>query len=502
MFKKIFAVLLLSGALFFAGISEASLQSSLDSMFMSNATPPQAYHSQSRGGFVGGGLSVRAPISNINAIAFDPPRLSAGCGGIDMYGGSFTFINAAQMAALFRQIAANAAGALFKMAIDAISPEIGKIMQDFQSMVQNMNNMAKNTCQIGSAAPKVIGDAVSNQFHLQNAATAINAALGNVADIFESINSFLTKPQSKTEQAAAAGAMPFYGNLVWKALAESNAGATLGSPGTSYTQTPTAAGGTVNALDAAANEIVMSLLGTEITVQKESAVAASSGVPAIPTGPNGVEITQNGSFYPHTINLWDLMDSKPAGSEIKVWRCDDHIETGCQNLTLTPDTDFQGMRGYVNRIMFGQIDDTVGVSAGSLIANLNTCSTSGCAFTAEQTRFIATMSAPLLKILRDIQSDSSAMGHVAQMLAPVMAIEMLEKYGVAAELAARNAFTGVKNTTMPPSIPARLQVLDEQLREIRSIRLEMQTNITHTKEYANLILTNEPGLYVRTPSGR
>ena len=83
-------------------------------MFMSNATPPQAYSSQSRGGFVGGGISVRAPISNINLVAFDPPRLAAGCGGIDMYGGSFTFINSSQLAALFRQIAANAAGRIIQ----------------------------------------------------------------------------------------------------------------------------------------------------------------------------------------------------------------------------------------------------------------------------------------------------------------------------------------------------------------------------------------------------
>jgi len=80
-FKHILPVGVMFGALLYSVVVFASLQSSLDSMFSSNATPPQAYNSQSRGGFVGGGLSVRAPISNINAVAFDPPRLAAGCGG-------------------------------------------------------------------------------------------------------------------------------------------------------------------------------------------------------------------------------------------------------------------------------------------------------------------------------------------------------------------------------------------------------------------------------------
>lgn len=501
--KNMLPVSVLIFSLVFSSVVDASLQSSLDSMFMSNATPPQAYNSQSRGGFVGGGLSVRAPISNINAIAFDPPRLAAGCGGIDMYGGSFTFISSAQLAALFRQIAANAPGALFKMAIDSISPEIGKIMKDFQDLVQTLNNMAKNTCQIGTAAATYVGNAAADEFKLQNAATAANTALGSVADSFESLNKFLTTPQSAKDTAAAAGALASYGNLVWKALAASNAGAILGSPDTSFTQAPTPVGGSVDSIVAASNEVVMSLLGTQITVQKPSAAAQASGVPVISTGPNGVEITQNGSYYPHSINLWDLKDKRPVGSEIKIWRCQgDYAEIGCMNPVLTPDTSWQGTEGYVNRIMFGQVDETAGISSGSLIANLNTCSTSGCTFTAEQTRFIATISAPVLKLLKDVQRDPSAMQVIAQMLAPVMAIELLERYGVAAENAARNAFTGVKNTTMPAHIPERMHELNDALVSIRLVRMDELKKLTNTKEYANLILANDPGLFVRLSTGR
>lgn len=501
MMRKIMYILLLCGALIFPGIAAANLQGSLDSMFMSNATPPQAYNSQSRGGFVGGGLSVRAPISNINMVAFDPVRLAAGCGGIDLYAGSFTFINAAQMAALMRQIAANAAGALFKMAIDAISPEIGKIMEDFQNKLQALNSLAKNTCAIGTSIANDLHDPIARAMKVQTEAGAANTDTGKKNDWFDSVSGFFTSPQTNVDAAAADGTCPSCGNLVWKALAESNAGAILGSPGASFTQAPAAAGGIVDPLVAASNEIVMSLIGTVITVQKPSAAAQAGGVSAAPTMVNGKEMPQNGPPIAHTIDLWDLKIKRSAGDEIKILRCDDHKENGCQNPTPQPEIGFEGMEGYVNRILFGTVDGTT-ISPGSLIDNLNMCSVTDCAFTAEQKRFIASISAPVLKMLRDVQREPSAMATIAQMLAPVIAIELLEKYGLAAEMAARNAFTGVKNTAQPPGMAARMQALNSEILTIRVERMNMQNKIIKAKQYADLILANDPGLFVRTSTGR
>ncbi|MBU1664152.1 MAG: conjugal transfer protein TraH, partial [Gammaproteobacteria bacterium] len=145
--RKLVAIVLVAA---YSSAATAGLQDALDGMFMATATTPAAYSSQTRGGFVGGGVGVRMPVRNINLVAFDPPRFSAGCGGIDLYGGSFSFINADQLTALFRQIAANAAGALFKIAIDSINPQLGKIMEDFQSKLQQLNSMFKNTCAIAN----------------------------------------------------------------------------------------------------------------------------------------------------------------------------------------------------------------------------------------------------------------------------------------------------------------------------------------------------------------
>ncbi|MDN4704685.1 conjugal transfer protein TraH [Vibrio parahaemolyticus] len=43
-----------------------------------------------------------------NLVSFTPPSWKAGCGGVDMFGGSFSFINAEQLVTMMRAVAANA----------------------------------------------------------------------------------------------------------------------------------------------------------------------------------------------------------------------------------------------------------------------------------------------------------------------------------------------------------------------------------------------------------
>src|SRR5665811_1402327 len=104
--KKITAVIF-AASFVISFPAQANMQNALNSMFAANVTIPGAYQSATRSGFVGGGITLRTPIKPINLFAFDPPRISAGCGGLDMYGGSFSFINSAQFTALLRNIMNN-----------------------------------------------------------------------------------------------------------------------------------------------------------------------------------------------------------------------------------------------------------------------------------------------------------------------------------------------------------------------------------------------------------
>ena len=77
---------------------------------MTNTTAPGVFESQRRGVISGGSVVVRNRIMNENLVSMVPPSFQAGCGGIDMFAGSLSFVNADQFVQLLRSVAANAKG--------------------------------------------------------------------------------------------------------------------------------------------------------------------------------------------------------------------------------------------------------------------------------------------------------------------------------------------------------------------------------------------------------
>ncbi|MCL1446522.1 conjugal transfer protein TraH, partial [Klebsiella quasipneumoniae] len=87
-------------------------------------------------------------------ISMTLPDINAGCGGIDAYLGSFSFINGEQLQRFVKQIMSNAAGYFFDLALQTTVPEI-KTAKDFlQKMASDINSMNLSSCQ---AAQGIIG---------------------------------------------------------------------------------------------------------------------------------------------------------------------------------------------------------------------------------------------------------------------------------------------------------------------------------------------------------
>ncbi|MBW9878849.1 conjugal transfer protein TraH, partial [Escherichia coli] len=81
-------------------------------------------------------------------ISMTLPDINAGCGGIDAYLGSFSFINGDQLQRFVKQIMSNAAGYFFDLALQATVPEI-KTAKDFlQKMASDINSMNLSSCQV------------------------------------------------------------------------------------------------------------------------------------------------------------------------------------------------------------------------------------------------------------------------------------------------------------------------------------------------------------------
>ena len=135
----------------------AGVESEMNSFFNSagasaNVTGPTAFDGQAAGYYSGGSLWTRFPSKTINPVNIQLPKASAGCGGIDLFAGSFSFINTDEIVATLKATANNAIGFAFQLAIDSISAQIGGVMKDMSHKIQQMNQHALSSCQEAQAA--------------------------------------------------------------------------------------------------------------------------------------------------------------------------------------------------------------------------------------------------------------------------------------------------------------------------------------------------------------
>ena len=122
--------------------------------FASNTTQSGVWQGQAAGYAYGGSLYARTQVKNVQLISMTLPDINAGCGGIDAYLGSFSFINGEQLQRFVKQIMSNAAGYFFDLALQTTVPEI-KTAKDFlQKMASDINSMNLSSCQ---AAQGIIG---------------------------------------------------------------------------------------------------------------------------------------------------------------------------------------------------------------------------------------------------------------------------------------------------------------------------------------------------------
>lgn len=488
------SILLLSIALSFPlSAYPASLKSTLDSMFVSNATPSSVFSNANRTGADFGSLYIRAPIRSVNLIAFDPPRLSAGCGGVDLFGGSFSFINSDQLVALFRQVAANAVGLAFKAAINAINPQLGLLMEQFQQKIAALNQMMKNSCSIANQLTKTMMDPDARANMVQDASNMWASARGSVGDLFEATSKTFTNTlsfawDSLDSRNPDSGTLPNVGNLTWRAIVHSKAAQNIGVNGGA-------------ALDESfGNRLVMSLLGTVVTAQNpdESQGETNSA--------GGVENKDQGLTYAHTIDLKDIRDGDP---DKKIYTCKDSggsSPSGNECTVLSQQylgpgkngisgSGWIGVEGYVKEMLFGSVtyDTSEEPSVSSIIGKITSCSGSGCSMTASQARFLGSISPSLVKNIRAVQGNNGAVRSIAYQMIPLISTDIMDKLSGAILVATDQSYSQTK-VTIPETVLTRQAELRTQRAEILSDARDQITKYNQIRTQVEFIIRDKPAV--------
>lgn len=186
---------------------------------MSNYTAPGAYKTQRRGVISGGSYTARNPIMNAQLLSATPPGFNAGCGGIDMFGGSFSFISADRFISLMRSVASNAAGYAFKTALGSMCDLCNKTIEGLRQTTTALNQFSMNSCQ--TAQGIVTDTAAALQGKLSKNNSMLAQQFGGIGDTFQSM--FTGDPSKDAQQSAPEQTeKKITGNLVWRAMKKDN----------------------------------------------------------------------------------------------------------------------------------------------------------------------------------------------------------------------------------------------------------------------------------------
>jgi conjugative transfer pilus assembly protein TraH len=429
--------------LFMAGPVKADLDNELKGMFtdMINVTPGGSYQTQRRGVITGGSISMRNKVVNPNLISFVPPDIKGGCGGIDLFGGSFSFINGAQFTQLMRSIAQAAVGYAFQLAIEGMCPTCAQVIAKLQKDVGFINSLMKNSCDASKLAVNATG-LKSWHDERMNESASLNAKSGFMEDFFASKEG----SESPAKTVIVNGkANEITGNIVYEALDTANA--------TSWF---------VNG-DDQLKMVLMSLTGTLITNKKDD----NSDVKY--------------DFRPPLVKVRDFIE----GGSIEIYQCESSeclLPEGSNKQIIT----FKGLRTRVREMVLG--NGICGTCTGGLLRKMANRE-GGDAFTGDEQKFIDATSPGAYGLLRRLSTEMQSAALVADRMVDILATELTHR--IVDEM-----FDTVRNSVTATGRPLDSSMLDvmrdtrQQINEERRVTgefiagiatlIDLQQNIVQT----------------------
>lgn len=138
----------------------AAFNSLLPSGSAASVTAPGRYTAGARNIFIGGGVEVRFPSSNVSLFSIAPPSFSAGCQGISAHFGGFSFISGKEIETLVKNIAAGAPGMVVNLVIKALCPMCEAVLQNMQKLAQFAAKGNLDSCRIAGNLSKMLVDGV------------------------------------------------------------------------------------------------------------------------------------------------------------------------------------------------------------------------------------------------------------------------------------------------------------------------------------------------------
>lgn len=112
------------------------------------------FEGQTRGYWGGGGYGMRWANSSEALFNVEAPRIKAGCGGVNMYLGGVSFLNADYLVTKFQTILQNAAAVAFDLALNTLCQPCSNVLKAMESLENYLNGLQMNDCGLGTAVAR------------------------------------------------------------------------------------------------------------------------------------------------------------------------------------------------------------------------------------------------------------------------------------------------------------------------------------------------------------
>jgi len=317
-----------------SGVGQQS--QSIFSNMMSNSTDPSVSLNAQRGVITGGSLTIRNRITNVPLYNIQLPTINAGCGGIDAFMGSFTFISTDQLVAALRNIASAALGYAFQLALKAMCPSCEDVMSKLQAMMNSFNSGAMNSCQIAKSVMDSTGASQS--------ITDAFKSVGQQTGIAGWTNNFDTNMWGHNDQSTNSvfmanapdiGKNLMWGNVVWRVMQQRNS-----------------LGAFINGNNSLLQDL-MSITGTVVVCVQGQGGCALGDTSGGQYGPPAPQTTQ--VFVP-LLKVHDLVYGDPSlgPTPASRYQCDTAVDQfSCLQPSEVSASDIVGVKKMIEDIMLG-----------------------------------------------------------------------------------------------------------------------------------------------------
>jgi conjugative transfer pilus assembly protein TraH len=433
----------LSSSIANAGV-EQGMRDFLFSNTNMNYSSGGAYNSQKRGYYATPSVYSRNPVVEIQPVSMQLPTFRGGCGGIDMFAGSFSHINTDQFLALIKAIPSNAMGYAFSLALETISPAIADVTNQMEAIMRSINGDNLNSCEIGKSI----------------------------------VNSGLSKFDAGSEMVCVRGRME---KGLSKDIAQAKKDCTSGGQRSSTIAEPSNQDSAVvdtnyawNAIsklsvDKEMKEFLQTITGT-IIVKKPSDDNSSAGI----------------QTYPSLVTGSQTIASLLYGGTMKKYTCDETVK--CLNVSTSGSVSISANAGF-----YRKVNDTI----RSISAKMNTRNQE---LTKEENEMLSTVQFPVISILRTYHkySPTQTDSMITDSLSEIVAYDLLNTF-------IDNLLNTVKQANKTNHLQAdetklkqfedgietareSLRQLDFRYQKKREALLREQRNAETVEGYANKIL--------------